>query len=108
MKARLVDLATAGAFVIGVSSAAYAGDARCSRPPYGGSPDRYRAILEVYGGKMQSITKTLEEICNMKFGGADRALLHKLGYTDGEIDSADTETLALDAINGFKHSPTAR
>ena len=103
-----LDLMVAAAFVMGGSSAVYAGDARCDRPPYGGSPDRYRAILETYGGKMQSVTKTLEEICNMKFGSADRTSLHRLGYTDGEIDRTDTETLAVDAINGFKKSPASR
>ena len=39
-------------------SAAAASDPRCSRPPYGGSPDRYRAILETYGQRLDSIAKT--------------------------------------------------
>src|SRR3954452_25351870 len=104
----LLGVTVAAALVLRINSAVYADDVRCGRPPYGGSPDRYRAILETYGAKMQSVTKTLEEICNMKFGGADRASLHKLGYSDGEIDRADTEALAVDSINGFKNSPTRR
>src|SRR3954463_15241 len=103
-----VNLMVTALFTCGISSSTYANDARCNRPPYGGSPDRYRAILETYGSKMQSVTKTLEEVCNMKVGGADRPSLHKLGYSDGEIDRADTETLAVDAINGSKNSPPAR
>src|SRR3954464_7263004 len=104
----LLGVTVAAALVLSINSAVYADDVRCGRPPYGGSPDRYRAILETYGNKMPSVTKTLEEICNMKFAGGDRAALYKLGYSDGEIDRADTETLAVDAINGFKNSPTAK
>lgn len=88
----------AAAVVAALSSTAHAGDPRCNRPPYGGSPDRYRAILEVYKQKLDSVAKTLEEICNMKFGGADRAALYKIGFKDEEIDRMDTSALALDVL----------
>jgi hypothetical protein len=105
---RLVDLTIAAAFAMTVSSAAHANDARCSKPPYGGSPDRYRAILEAYHHKPESVAKALEDVCNMKFSGADRAPLHKLGFTDAEINSADTATLAIDTMNGVKGRPVAK
>ena len=88
----------AAAVVATLSSTAYAGDPRCNRPPYGGSPDRYRAVLEVYKQKIDSVAKTLAEICNMKFGGADRAALYKIGFKDEEIDHMDTSALALDVL----------
>lgn len=84
--------------LIAVTSAAQASDPRCARPPYGGSPDRYRAVLEAYGQDLGRVTKTLEEICRMKFDGADRAPLYKLQYKDQDIDRMDTEALALDML----------
>ncbi|MFI5002686.1 MAG: hypothetical protein ACHQK9_22600 [Reyranellales bacterium] len=95
------------ASVVALASTAHAADPRCSRPPYGGSPDRYRAILETYRDKLASVAKTLEEVCNMKFGGADRTALHKLGFTDGEIDRTDTARLTVDIINGFRERPNS-
>jgi hypothetical protein len=89
------------------SSMAFAGDPRCNRPPFGGSPDRYRAILENYGQKLASVTKTLEEICNMKFGGADRTALYTLGFTDEEINRLDTSALTVDVIKGVKSRPNS-
>jgi hypothetical protein len=86
----------------------YADDMRCNHPPYGGSPDRYRAILETYGHRMESVTRTLAGICNMKFGDADRSELHKLGFNDEEINSSDTSTLAVDMLNGFRGQPAAK
>ena len=86
------------AAVIALTSAAQAADPRCDRPPYGGSPDRYRAVLEAYKQDLAQVTKTLEEICRMKFDGADRTPLYKLQYKDVDIDRMDTEALALDML----------
>ena len=86
------------AALIAVTSAAQADDPRCARPPYGGSPDRYRAVLEAYGQDLAKVTKTLGEICRMKFDGADRAALYKLQYKDEDIDRMGTEALALDML----------
>ena len=83
---------------IAVTSTAQADDPRCARPPYGGSPDRYRAVLEAYRQDLGKVTKTLEEICRMKFDGADRTPLYKLQYKDADIDRMDTEALALDML----------
>ena len=84
--------------LIGVASVAQAADPRCERPPYGGSPDRYRAVLETYKQDLGAITKTLEEICRMKFDGADRAALYKLDFKDEDINRMDTEALALEML----------
>ena len=93
--------------LIAVTSAAQAADPRCNQPPYGGSPDRYRAVLEAYGPNISKISPTLEEICRMKFDGADRAALYKFKFKDEDIDRMDTEALALDMLksNGLKPSP---
>jgi len=95
-------VAMSASLLMSVSTAAQANDARCNNPPYGGSPDRYRAILETYGQKMETVSRMLAGICNMKFSGADRTELHKLGFTDDEINSSDTATLAVDMMNGVR------
>ena len=81
--------------VVPLNAPARANDPRCNRPPYGGSPDRYRAALEAFGQKVEEAAKALESICNMKFGGADRAPLYSLGLKDAEIDTEDTSQLAV-------------
>jgi hypothetical protein len=93
--------------LIAITSAAQAADPRCNQPPYGGSPDRYRAVLEAYGPNISKISPTLEEICRMKFDGADRAPLYKFKFKDEDIDRMDTEALALDMLksNGLKPDP---
>ena len=102
MRRTLVAMMTATAIVASGLAAHAADDPRCSRAPYGGSPDRYRAILETYKQDLAGVQKLLEKICNMKFSGADRTELHKLGFTDQNIDSADTETLAVDVLTKTK------
>jgi hypothetical protein len=89
--------------VVALNVPAYANDPRCNRPPYGGSPDRYRAALEAFGQKVEEAAKTLEAICNMKFGGADRAPLYNLGLQNAEIDSEDTSLLAMKMLKAAKH-----
>jgi hypothetical protein len=101
-------LAMSASLVLGVSAAVRADDARCNHPPYGGSPDRYRAVLERYGHELESVSKTLTGICNVKFGGADRTELHKLGFTDDDINSSDTSTLAMDVMNRVRGLPAAK
>jgi hypothetical protein len=101
-------LTLAAAIVVAVSSTAYADDPRCSKPPYGGSPDRYRALIEAYGLKVDDLTNRLVDICNMKFGGADRAGLLKLGLTNDAIDSLDTSALAVKMLEAAKISPSPK
>lgn len=91
--------------LIAVTSAAQAADPRCNQPPYGGSPDRYRAVLEAYGRDLAQVSKTLEEICRMKFEGANRTALYKLQYKDEDIDRMDTEALALDMLKRKRLQP---
>jgi hypothetical protein len=96
------------AALIAVASAAQAGDPRCARPPYGGSPDRYRAVLEAYRQDLSRVTKTLEEICRMKFDGADRTALYQLQFKDEDIDRMDTEALALDILKRKDLHPNSK
>jgi hypothetical protein len=98
-------LILAATLVAATGSVSWAADPRCSRPPYGGSADRYRAILETHGQKAESVAPTLEAICNMKFSGADRGPLLKLGFSDQEIERLDTATLAVDMMNGARTAP---
>jgi hypothetical protein len=96
------------AALIAVTSAAQAADPRCARPPYGGSPDRYRAVLEAYGQNLAQVSKMLEEVCRMKFDGADRTSLYKLQYKDEDIDRMDTEALALDMLKKKDLQPNSK
>ena len=93
---------------IAVMSTAQAADPRCAHPPYGGSPDRYRAVLEAYKQDLGQVTKTLEEICRIKFEGADRAALYKLQFKDEDIDHMDTEALALDVLKRKDLQPNSK
>jgi hypothetical protein len=103
----IAKLSLTAMFSVAWSSMVFAADPRCNRPPFGGSPDRYRAILENYGQKLDSVTKTLEEICNMKFSGTDRTSLYALGFTDEEINRLDTSALTVDVIKGAKSRPNS-
>ena len=91
-------LSLAAMTVVAINSTAHADDPRCNRPPYGGSPDRYRAFLEAYGQKLDNPAKTVQAICNMKFGGADRTALYNLRFSDEEINRKDTSELAVDML----------
>ena len=75
---------------------------RCAAPPYGGSPDKYRAFVNTYGKALDDPGKVLAEVCEMKFGGADRGPLHKLGITDIQIDAKATSDLAAAAVDAAK------
>ena len=88
--------------VVALNVPAHADDPRCNRPPYGGSPDRYRAALEAFGQKVEEAAKTLQAICNMKFGGADRTPLYNLGLQNAEIDREDTSLLAMKMLKAAK------
>jgi hypothetical protein len=101
-------LTLAAVVIVAVSSTAYAADPRCSKPPYGGSPDRYRALIEAYGLKVDDLTNRLVDICNMKFGGADRAALLKIGLTNDAIDALDTSALAVKTLEAAKISPASK
>ncbi|MBV8394286.1 MAG: hypothetical protein JOY81_13990 [Alphaproteobacteria bacterium] len=90
------------------ASAAHAADPRCERPPYGGSPDRYRAVLETYKQDIATVSRTLAEICKMKFDGADRAALYKLQFKDEEINRMDTEALAIETMKRTSAQPAAK
>jgi hypothetical protein len=101
-------LTLAAVAVVAVSSTAYGADPRCNKPPYGGSPDRYRAFVQAYSQKVDDLAKMLEEICNMKFGGADRTELHKIGITNDAIDTRDTSVLAVEMLQAAKIIPSSK
>jgi hypothetical protein len=88
--------------VVTLNDPVLANDPRCNRPPYGGSPDRYRAALEAFGQKVEEAAKTLQAICNMKFGGADRTPLYNLGLKNADIDNEDTSLLAIKMLKAAK------
>ena len=96
------------AALIAVTTTAQAADPRCAKPPYGGSPDRYRAVLEAYKQDLGQVTRTLEGICRMKFEGADRTALYKLQFKDEDIDRMDTEALALDVLKRKDLQPNSK
>ena len=100
--ARLLMGSLVAVAVVAPIAPAQANDPRCNRPPYGGSPDRYRAALEAFGEKVEGAVKTLEAICNMKFGGADRTPLYDLGLDNAEIDREDTSLLAIKILKAGK------
>jgi len=54
--------------------------------------------LEAYGQKLDNPAKTVQAICNMKFGGADRTALYNLRFSDEEINRKDTSELAVDML----------
>jgi hypothetical protein len=95
-------LAFGMACVAALAGTAQAADPRCAAPPYGGSPDKYRAFVNTYGKALDDPGKVLAEVCEMKFGGADRAPLHKLGITDIQIDAKATSDLAAAAVDAAK------
>src|SRR6266446_2190308 len=88
--------------VAAFAGAAQAADPRCAAPPYGGSPDKYRAFVNTYAKALDDPGKVLAEVCEMKFGGADRAPLHKLGISDAQIDAKATSDLAAAAVDAGK------
>jgi hypothetical protein len=85
-----------------LAAVAQAADPRCSAPPYGGSPDKYRAFVNTYGKALDDPGRILAEMCEIKFGGADRAALYKLGITDAQIDAKATSDLAAAAVDASK------
>src|SRR5260370_12289955 len=99
---RIQRLSLGMACVAALTGAAHAADPRCAAPPYGGSPDKYRAFVNTYGKTLDDPGRILAEMCEMKFGGADRAALYKLGITDTQIDAKATSDLAAAAVDASK------
>lgn len=80
---------------------AYAADPRCAVPPYGGTVQSFKAFVQSFGHLVVP-TKFLSAVCNAKFGG-DRTGMYNLGLTDADIDSKDTEDLAVQMIIAMKN-----
>jgi len=87
--------------VLCVPAPALAG--RCDAAPYGVPLDKYpvlvRLLTNLFGAPK---TELISQICKMKFDGADRTALYKLGITDEQIDMTDTETLVVDTLKALK------
>ncbi|HEX3431193.1 MAG TPA: hypothetical protein VHT03_09920 [Rhizomicrobium sp.] len=75
---------------------------RCSTPPYGGTESEYRGFVRRFGAIIKP-EKILAGICNAKFGSAPRDGLHKLGFSNAQIESESTEHLAADTMTALKH-----
>jgi hypothetical protein len=88
-------------FVV-LCSQARADDPRCNAPPYGGTVIKFQAFVKNFGALVVP-TKILPAICNAKFGGADRNGLYNLGFTDQDIDTKDTEDLAVQMVIALKN-----
>jgi hypothetical protein len=76
---------------------ARAGDPRCNAPPYGGTEVAFHAFVKNFGNVVD-IVQVLSEVCNEKYSGASRRPLYTFGFTDDQIDSKNTEDLAVDMI----------
>ena len=78
-------------------------DARCDAAPYSVPQDKYpvlvRLLTNLFGAPK---TELISQICKMKFDGADRTALYKLGFTDEQIDMTDTETLVVNTLKALK------
>ena len=78
-------------------------DARCDAPPYSVPQDKYpvlvRLLTNLFGAPK---TELISQVCKMKFDGADRTALYKLGFTDEQIDMTDTETLVVNTLKALK------
>ena len=59
-------------------------------------------LWEAFGQKVEEAAETLQAICNMKFGGADRTPLYNLGLQNAEIDREDTSLLAMKMLKAAK------
>jgi len=70
----------------------------CSSPPYGGSAVEYKAFVKDFG-ELVVPTRFLHIVCALKYEHGDRTPLYNLGFTDAEIDSADTEELGVATIS---------
>jgi len=103
--AQLKGLTLAAMLLAAAHPAAEAGDARCAAPPFGGSVASYKAFAAYFGkvvvaGQPVDPDRILAQMCNVKYGGADRMPLHKLGITDLQIANEDPEELAVHLISG--------
>jgi hypothetical protein len=67
------------------------------------SADKYpvlvRLLTNLFGAPK---TELISQVCKMKFDGADRTALYKLGFTDEQIDATDTETLVVNTLKALK------
>ena len=80
---------------------ARATEAECDKPPYGGTEADYQTFARAYG-RIITPARILSGVCKAKFGQASRDGLHKLGFSDGKIQSESTEQLAGETIVALK------
>jgi hypothetical protein len=90
-----------------LSLAAYSGarahDARCDAAPYSVPAQNYPALVRLLTNLFGTPnTELIANICEIKYNGADRAPLYKLGITDDQIHETDTGTLVVKALEAMK------
>jgi hypothetical protein len=88
--------------LVAFSSQAHADDPRCNAPPYGGTVGGFQAFVKNFGALVVP-TKILPAICNVKFSGADRTGMYNLGFTDQDIETKNTEDLAVQMVIALKN-----
>jgi hypothetical protein len=81
---------------------AQAHDARCDGAPYSVSAEKYPALVRLLTNLLGAPkTELISSICQMKFNGADRTTLYKLGFTDEQIDTTDTAGLVVNTMKAL-------
>jgi hypothetical protein len=84
---------------------AQAHDARCDAAPFSVSAEKYPALVRLFTNLFGAPkTEMIASICDMKFNGADRTSLYKLGFTDEQINSTDTAELVTNTIKALKQA----
>lgn len=76
-------------------------DPRCEAPPYGASQQAYDVIMRE-PGPLQGSGELLASICAMKYGGADRSPLYRLGFTDEDIRKTSPAILLIEEAGAIR------
>lgn len=84
--------------------------ANCDAPPYGSSDNHYQAYAMSITPSLGQETsdKLIAMMCRIKYKGADRSGVYRVGITDKDIDKKDTPDLVLDFMKGVQKLKQAR
>jgi hypothetical protein len=93
---------------------AQARDERCEAPPYGASMDAYNVFIAearqsaeaespVAQKRSREAVELLAKICKMKYDGADRTELYRVGFTPEDIDHSSTVMLTGEYLGVIKY-----
>src|SRR6185437_3057201 len=81
------------------SNAAQARDEHCTAPPYGASMEAYNMLVAETGKSLDLLTN----ICEMKYGAADRTELYRAGFTPEDFDRMSTVMLTSEYLGVMKY-----